>query len=290
MYLKLKSIVKTGKVLKNEDLKKHTSFKVGGLAKLFVLPNNIQELLEVLDYLKLKNIKYYILGNGTNVVFNSSGYNGVIISLKNLNDVRKYDGYVQAYSGASISKVCVIYKLHNLGGLELAYGLPGSVGAGVKMNAGAYGFEIKDVVMGVLALVNGKIDYFKPSECGFGYRKSNFSNGIILSVDLKYTNGCDEKLMQEVMEKRKTSQPLELPSAGSVFKRKDGVIVSKLIDELGLKGYRVGGAEVSTKHAGFIVNVGNATSSDILSVVNHVKSVVKDKTGLELETEIEFVD
>ena len=290
MLFALKKIIKNGKVNRNECMAKHTSFKIGGKAKYFVEPASVEELLDLLDYLKIKKKKHFILGNGTNIVFTSNRYNGVVVSLCRLNQIRKYDGYIQVFAGVSLNRLCYFFKELDLGGVEDAFGVPGSVGGAVVINAGAYNFEMKNVVLGVLAIVDGKVRYLTKEECGFGYRNSRLIGGVVISVDINYTDGCNEIRMTEVMNMRKQNQPLDLPSAGSVFKRCDGVIVSKLLDEMGYKGTSVGGAMVSEKHAGFIVNSGGATSSDVKSLILGIKDRVKREKDIELETEIEFVD
>lgn len=290
MFFKLKRIVKNGVVLKNESLKKHTSFCVGGNAKFFVKPHSVEELLQLLDYLVDKHIKYYILGNGTNVLFSDKGFDGVVVSLTGLNEIRMYDDYIQVFAGVSINRLCKFYEEYNLGGLEDAYGIPGTMGGAVVMNAGAYNFETKNWVKGVLAIVDGKVDYLSNQECEFCYRHSKLKGTIVLSVDMLFCRGCNKQRMQEVISMRKQNQPLDKPSAGSVFRRCDGVIVSKLIDQLGFKGKRVGGAMVSNKHAGFIVNDKNATCKDIKTLIQIIKQEVKAKENIDLEEEIEYVE
>lgn len=290
MLRKLRSIVKQGKVLKNEPLKNHTSFHIGGKAKYFIIPNTCEELVELILYLNEINYKYYILGNGTNVLASDNGYDGIIIKLTQLNQIRKYNNYVQVFAGVGLNQLCLFCKENNISGMEDAYGIPGTVGGAVIMNASAYNFEMSNVVAGVLALSNGKIKYFSNADCGFEYRKSVFKKDIILSVDLKLNKGeCDEKRMEYIMEMRKTFQPLNYPSAGSVFKRCDGVIVSKLLDDLGLKGRQVGGAKVSEKHAGFIINYNNATALDVKTLIKEIKSIVKEKNNIVLEEEIKYL-
>lgn len=290
MFLKLKNIVKTGNVKCYESMKKHTSFKIGGKAKYFVKPGSVHELLELLDYLCDKKIKHYVLGNGTNVVFADKGFKGVVVSMLGLNEIRKYENYVQVFAGVTLNQLCNFYKQHNLGGLEDAFGIPGSIGGAVVMNAGAYNFETKNVVLGVTAIIDGKVNYLTNQECEFAYRHSGLKNAVIISVDFKFCSGCNKERMKEIICMRKEKQPLDKPSAGSVFKRCDGIIVSKLIDDLGLKGARVGGAMVSPKHAGFIVNVGNATCSDVKELVKNIKQRVKAEHNIVIEEEIEFVE
>lgn len=288
MFFKLKKIVKNGKVLKNEPLKNHTSFRIGGKAKFVVMPSSFEELINLLMYLNQKNVKYYVLGNGTNVLASDNGFKGVVIKLTLLNQIRLYKTYLQVFCGASLSAVCLFLKQHDLGGFEDAFGIPGTIGGAVKMNASAYNFETGKLVLGVLAIVDGTVKYLNHEECGFGYRKSVFENAIILSVDFAITKGCNAKRMEEVIALRKTFQPLNLPSAGSVFKRADGVPVSKMLDELGFKGKSVGGAKVSEKHAGFIVNFNNATEHDVKKLIAEIKAEVYKTKGIILEEEIKF--
>ena len=288
MFFKLKKIVKNGKVLKNEPLKNHTSFFIGGKAKFVVMPSSFEELINLLMYLNKKNVKYYVLGNGTNVLASDNGFKGVVIKLTLLNQIRLYKTYLQVFCGASLSAVCLFLRQHDLGGFEDAFGIPGTIGGAVKMNASAYNFETGKLVLGVLAIVDGNVKYLNHDECGFGYRKSMFKNAIILSVDFAITKGCNAKRMEEVIALRKTFQPLNLPSAGSVFKRADGVPVSKMLDELGFKGKSVGGAKVSEKHAGFIVNFNNATEHDVKKLIAEIKAEVYKNKGIILEEEIKF--
>ena len=288
MFFKLKKIVKNGKVLKNEPLKNHTSFRIGGKAKFVVMPSSFEELINLLMYLNKKNVKYYVLGNGTNVLASDNGFKGVVIKLTLLNQIRLYKTYLQVFCGASLSAVCLFLRQHDLGGFEDAFGIPGTIGGAVKMNASAYNFETGKLVLGVLAIVDGTVKYLNHDECGFGYRKSMFKNAIILSVDFAITKGCNAKRMEEVIALRKTFQPLNLPSAGSVFKRADGVPVSKMLDELGFKGKSVGGAKVSEKHAGFIVNFNNATEHDVKKLIAEIKAEVYKTKGIILEEEIKF--
>lgn len=288
MFFKLKKIVKNGKVLKNEPLKNHTSFRIGGKVKFVVMPSSFEELINLLMYLNKKNVKYYVLGNGTNVLASDNGFKGVVIKLTLLNQIRLYKTYLQVFCGASLSAVCLFLRQHDLGGFEDAFGIPGTIGGAVKMNASAYNFETGKLVLGVLAIIDGTVKYLNHDECGFGYRKSMFKNAIILSVDFAITKGCNAKRMEEVIALRKTFQPLNLPSAGSVFKRADGVPVSKMLDELGFKGKSVGGAKVSEKHAGFIVNFNNATEHDVKKLIAEIKAEVYKTKGIILEEEIKF--
>lgn len=289
MLKKLKKIIKKGKILINEPLKNHTTFHIGGNASFLVMPNDFLELKNLIEFLKNNNIQYYVLGNGSNVLASDDGFNGVVIKLTKLNEIRLYEDCLQVFCGANLNSVCLFLKQHNLGGFEDAFGIPGTVGGAVVMNASAYNFEISKVVKGVLILKDNKFDYLNNEQCGFGYRKSNFENAIVLSVDFKIFNGCESERMDYVFNMRKTFQPLNFPSAGSVFKRVNGVVVSKLLDQMGFKGKKCGGAMVSEKHAGFIVNVGDATATDVKNLIISIKNEVKDKQGIELEEEIKFL-
>lgn len=291
MFFKLKSIVKNGKVLKNKSLKNYTSFKIGGKAKYIVEPSSFTELIELINYLNKQKIKHFVLGNGTNVLASDNGFNGVIISTKGLNTIRMFSDVVQVFAGANLNTVCKFYLDNNMGGFESAFGIPGTVGGAVKMNASAYDFETSKMVLGVFALTNGKVEYYNNLQCEFSYRNSVFKNSVILMVEFKKGNtGCDKCKMNYVMQTRKSLQPLNLPSAGSVFKREQGVAVSKIIDELGLKGLTVGGAKVSEKHAGFIVNFNNATAKDVKELIKIIKAEVLKLRGIELTEEINFIE
>ena len=291
MFFKLKSIVKNGKVLRNKLLKNYTSFKIGGKAKYVVEPSSFTELIELINYLIKQKISYFVLGNGTNVLASDKGFNGVIIITKGLNKIRMFSDVVQVFAGASLNAVCKFYLDNNLSGFESAFGIPGTVGGAVKMNASAYDFETSKMVVGVFAITNGKVKYYNNFECGFSYRDSVFKDSIILMAEFKRDKvGCDKCKMNYVMQTRKSLQPLNLPSAGSVFKREQGFAVSKMIDELGLKGLTVGGAKVSEKHAGFIVNFNNATAQDVLSLIKIIKSEVLKRKGVELKEEINFIE
>lgn len=294
-YKQLKDIIKQGQIKPQESLSLHTSFKIGGEADFLVLPKTLEEFVRLALFLKKQNIPYYVLGNGTNVLASDNGFRGVIIKTTNYKGITKNDLVLEVLAGTSLSRVGAFAQIEGLKGLEEGAGIPGTIGGAVIMNASAYGFETKNVVLGVLALVEGKIKYFTNEECEFTYRNSvfkNYENCIILRVDLVLSAGNAEELKQtreEILLKRKTNQPLNWPSAGSVFKRLDGVIISKLIDEEGLKGYTINGAQVSEKHAGFIVNIGDATAKDVKELINYIKAYMKKKHNLELQEEIKYL-
>lgn len=294
-YKQLKDIIKQGQIKPQESLSLHTSFKIGGEADFLVLPKTLEEFVRLALFLKKQNIPYYVLGNGTNVLASDNGFRGVIIKTTNYKGITKNDLVLEVLTGTSLSRVGAFAQIEGLKGLEEGAGIPGTIGGAVIMNASAYGFETKNVVLGVLALVEGKIKYFTNEECEFTYRNSvfkNYENCIILRVDLVLSAGNAEELKQtreEILLKRKTNQPLNWPSAGSVFKRLDGVIISKLIDEEGLKGYTINGAQVSEKHGGFIVNIGDATAKDVKELINYIKAYMKKKHNLELQEEIKYL-
>ncbi len=289
----LKKIVH-GNLETDVSLKNHTSFRIGGNAKVVLFPTEITEIIESVVYLNKHKIKYYVFGLGTNMLVTDGDIDYVIIKLgRNFNHITVDENKIIAYSGASINAVCMNALNHSLIGLEDAFGIPGTIGGAVIMNASAYTFETKNVVKQVVALINNKIEIIK--DFGFEYRHSKFQemeNVIILQVELELSGGIYEDIknrMNEVLSLRKTNQPLNFPSAGSVFKRKDDLIVSLEIDRLGLKGLRIGGAQISEKHAGFIVNCGNAKCVDVLNLVDLIKQKFKEKHNVELDLEIKYL-
>ncbi len=282
-----------GEVSLNVSLKEYTSFKIGGSAELFVVPNNLMELIHVLTILKENNISYFLLGAGSNLLISDKGIKGAVIKLGDGFDyAHAKDDYILAGAGVSLAKLASCAKDAELSGLEFASGIPGSLGGALYMNAGAYGGEMKDVVTEVSYIdSDALVKTISCSECDFGYRKSIFSSGdkIIISAKFILKKGArDEilKTMRELNAKRKEKQPLEYPSAGSTFKRPEGHFAGALIEEAGLKGYAIGGAQVSEKHAGFIINTGDATASDVCELIEYVKKTVYEKFNVELEPEV----
>ena len=291
----LEKIINKKNVFKNESMSKHTSFKVGGNADYFVKVETVEELKNLLKYVKDNNVPLTILGNGTNVLVKDGGIRGIVcnIELSNYSIDRKEDGvYITVESGVALPRLANIALNESLTGLEYLSGIPGTVGGAVYMNAGAFGNEMKDVVVSSKYMDrSGNIYEIELEDHKFEYRKSVFSgtDNIILETTIKLQPGNQDDIklkMKENLDKRVEKQPLEYPSAGSTFKRKENIIVSKVIDECGLKGYQVGGAAISTKHAGFIINVGGATASDILAVVEHTKEVVKEKCDIDIDLEM----
>ena len=291
----LLNIVQKDRILKDEPMKKHTSFKVGGLADYFLIIENEKELKQVLKLSKQNNIPLQLVGNGTNLLVTDKGIRGIVIKLNMQNyKIERTKDYalIIVEAGFPLCKLANIALKEELGSLEFLSGIPGTIGGAIRMNAGAYGKEMKDLVVKTKYLdENGKIQKINLEDHNFSYRSSRFSNenSIILETTLKVPYDTKENIQKKITEyskSRKENQPLEYPSAGSTFKRKEGIITAKLIDECGLKGYSIGDAEVTSKHAGFIVNKGNATAKDILDLIDYVKKVVYDKTQEKIELEV----
>ncbi len=286
----------SAKVLFDEALSKHTSFKIGGICPCFVSINSVDFLQEIMSYIKANSLPYYIIGKGTNLLVSDDRIERIFLYIgEDFANVCIDNDIITAQSGASLSQVCKKACENSLGGLEFAYGIPGKVGGGVYMNAGAYGGELKDVIISVDALDdNGNVVTFDKDKLEFEYRKSIFMKNsfVILSAKMKLCFASKEDIqakMSELMAKRKDKQPLDKASAGSTFKRPAGSYAGMLIEQSGLKGYRVGDAMVSDKHCGFVVNVGNATFKDVMDVITHVQEEVKAQTGYFLECEPEVV-
>jgi len=284
-----------GEVTLSYPLAPHTSFKIGGEADLFVCPRNLMELLIVLDILKEHNVPYFLLGAGSNLLISDKGIRGAVIKLGDGFDYAHAKGdYILAGAGVSLAKLSAEAKNAELTGLEFASGIPGSLGGAIFMNAGAYGGEMKDVIDEVSFIdEDGTVKTISKNECDFGYRKSIFSDGrkIILSAKITLKHGDKEeisKTMRELNKKRKDKQPLEYPSAGSTFRRPEGHFAGALIEAAGLKGKAIGDAQVSEKHAGFIINKGSASAKDVLDLISHVQDVVFEKSGVTLEPEVKI--
>lgn len=284
-------IVKT-----NETMKAHTSFKVGGIADYFIVPQNLEQLKLAINTCTHNNIDYYIIGNGSNILVSDNGYRGAIIQIfKNMNSFCVKDNTIEAYSGILLSKLSNIALENNLTGFEFATGIPGTLGGAVTMNAGAYGGEIKQVIASSLVMDNrGNMFTLTRDELELGYRTSKVSkeNLIVISAKLCFEVGEYETIKEYIYKlnvQRKEKQPLEFPSAGSTFKRPEGYFAGKLIMDSGLKGFCIGDAQISEKHCGFIVNKGNATSQNIFDLIKYVQKIVDEKFGVKLEPEIKFI-
>lgn len=291
----LQEILNRKNVLKDEPMSNHTSFKIGGNAEYFLKIDTIEKLKKVLNIAKKNNIKVTIVGNGTNLLVKEEGIKGFVIKLElkdfkiknNLNDV-----YITVEAGMPVSTLSNIAVKEEITGMEFLAGIPGTIGGALRMNAGAYGFEMKDIVTKTRYMTyDGKIKVLDAKDHKFSYRNSIFSqmNVIILDTTLKLKKGNLNEIkskVEENMKNRQEHQPLDFPNAGSIFKRKDNYITAKLIDECGLKGYSIGDAEVSKKHAGFIINKGNATSKDVIQLIDYIRKKVKEKYNIDIETEI----
>lgn len=291
----LEQIVDKKNILKNEPMSKHTSFRIGGNADYFLIINSIDELKNVLYFAKTNNIQTTIIGNGTNLLVTEAGIRGIVLKL-NLRDFKiKKEGndvLITVQSGLSLASLANIALKEELEGLEFVSGIPGTIGGAIRMNAGAYGKEMKDIVVKTRYITyDGKIKTLNLSDHKFKYRNSVFSElkGIIIDTTIKTKKGNKEEIgakIKEYSESRKKNQPLEYPNAGSTFKRIEGIPTAKLIDECGLKGFSIGDAEISNKHAGFIVNKGKATATDVLQLVDYIKKAVKEKFDENIELEI----
>ena len=281
-------------ILLNEPMAKHTSFKIGGPAEVMAFPKNCGELAEILKQSALLDIKPIILGAGTNVLAPDKGMDGLVICLKDCMDgMERLEGdRVYITAGVTMARAAVFAAGQNLGGMEFAHGIPGTVGGGVYMNAGAYGGEIKDICESVdVMYLDGTLVTVPAEQMQFSYRHSRLEDepAIVVGAVFKLTPKPEAEVreqMQELLKKRKASQPLELPSAGSAFKRPVGGYAAALIDQAGLKGYQVGGAAISEKHAGFAVNLGGATAQDVVNLLKQVAEIVYEKSGIQLEPEV----
>lgn len=296
LYQWLNKYVDEDRILLNEPMSKHTTFRVGGDAKALVKISKKEELISLIPFLNEENEPYFIKGNGSNILVGDKGYNGIILELSSdFNEIEYKDGVIRAEAGALMSSIAKAALDNSLTGFEFASGIPGTIGGGVVMNAGAYGGELKDVVTKVTVMdPKGEILSLNNDNMQFGYRTSAIKTRpfIVLEVELKLENGNQnaiEEKMNELNSQRRLKQPLEFPSAGSTFKRPEGYYAGKLIMDAGLRGYTIGGAQVSEKHCGFVVNKSNATAADIYEVIVEVKERVKKKFNVNLEPEIIFL-
>lgn len=286
--------IKKENILLDEPMNKHVSFKTGGNADIFIKAYSVEEIKSVLRISKENNIPLFVLGNGTNLLVKDEGFRGIILQIK-LEDINIDGTKVIVQSGVKNAVLSKKLLDNSLTGFEFAAGIPGTMGGAIKMNAGAYGSQMQDIVEEVTYLdYEGNIHTISNSDCEFEYRHSKFFNekGIILQAKLYLEKGNKEEIQDKINElakQRKEKQPLEYPNAGSTFKRGEGYITAKLIDECGLKGYCIGGAEVSKKHAGFIINKNKATSKNILDLIEYVKTKVKEQTGEDIKLEIEVI-
>ena len=286
------------KILKNEPMSRHTTFRVGGPCDALIEVESEDEILKSVKYLKENDIPYYIIGNGSNLLVRDEGISGVVVEISSgLSKIKRIDeNTFEAGAGIKLSRLAAYALENELTGLEFASGIPGTLGGAVFMNAGAYNGEISQVVENTryYDVFKEKIVILEQNEHNFGYRSSIFqkNSGIILGNRIKLKKGNRELIrsrMEELALKRRTVQPLEYPSAGSTFKRPEGYFAGKLIEEAGLRGYKIGGAQVSEKHCGFIINRGDASAADILGLIEYVKLKVYENSGVLLEEEVRIL-
>lgn len=292
---RLAAICTRGKILINEPMKNHTTFKVGGPADYFVMPATLSELKRLIQFAKGENLPLTVIGNGSNLLVLDKGIRGMVICTTEMKEITVDGQEISASCGVSLALLSAKARECGLTGLEFASGIPGTVGGGIVMNAGAYGGSLSDCAVETLCLdMNGELRVFRGEEQKFGYRESAFTKGDLIVVQSKFDlhKGIAEEiseLMSELNARRRDKQPLEMPSAGSTFKRPEGHFAGKLIEDANLKGFRIGGASVSEKHAGFIINDRNGTADDILAVIRHCREVVLEKFGVTLETEVKII-
>ena len=282
--------------LEQEPLSRHTTFRIGGPAAVFCLPETPAQLLRTAELCREYGVRTYLLGNGSNTLFADEGFDGAVICTVDLRTPITVTGTtVSAAAGASLAAVCREAQKAGLTGLEFAYGIPGTVGGAVYMNAGAYGGELKQVLSRVTFLDSDlHLETLPVEELALGYRTSRFvtDGGCILEASFQLPPGDPQAIearMQELMARRREKQPLEMPSAGSTFKRPEGAFAGQLIEQSGLRGFAVGGAAVSTKHCGFVVNTGGATCADVIQLTDEIQKIVEEKTGYHLSREIRVV-
>lgn len=283
-------------VLTDEPMKQHTTFKIGGPADYFLVPETGEEVGEIIKICRKTDTPYFILGNGSNLLVGDGGYRGAVIQVyRNMSAVTVEGTTITAQAGALLSAVAAAAKNASLTGFEFAGGIPGTVGGAAVMNAGAYGGEMKDVLVEVTVMdAEGKIFAISAEKLELGYRTSVIKKAgyIVLEAKIRLKEGDQEAIrerMKELTIQRTTKQPLEYPSAGSTFKRPEGYFAGKLIDDAGLRGYRVGGAMVSEKHCGFVINYDNATATDVINLMKDVQAKVKEKFGVQLEPEVRII-
>lgn len=298
IYEHLREKIPQSNIHMQEPMNKHTSFKIGGVADIFVKVSTIENLREIIEFAKEKQVPVTIMGNGSNLLVKDKGIRGITIQM-DIQDMQIKEEadkvLVKVGSGVKLGMLAAKLQKNGIAGLEFASGIPGTIGGGIRMNAGAYGKEFKEIVVDTTCMrEDGSTIILQNEDIDFSYRHSRFvqSHDIILEATLILEKGEPEAIKAKMMEysqKRKEKQPIDMPSAGSTFKRGTNYISAQLIDQAGLKGYQVGGAMVSTKHAGFVVNTGNATAEDVLQLVDDVIKTVYEKFGKVLELEVEIV-
>ena len=284
------------RVLVDEPMKRHTTFRIGGPADFFLLPSTVDEVRGILEICREEELPYFILGNGSNLLVSDKGYRGVIIQLyRNFSNISVEGNEICASSGALLSQIAAAARNASLTGFEFAGGIPGTLGGAVFMNAGAYGGELKDVLKEAVVMTEqGEILTLPVEKLDMGYRTSRIKKAgyLVLEARLVLEQGDMDKIRdttKDLTEKRVSKQPLEYPSAGSTFKRPEGYFAGKLIMDAGLRGYQVGDAQVSEKHCGFVINKGNATAADVLTLIENVREKVQEQFGVTLEPEVKVL-
>ena len=284
------------RVLVDEPMKRHTTFRIGGPADFFLLPSTVDEVRGILEICREEELPYFILGNGSNLLVSDKGYRGVIIQLyRNFSNISVEGNEICASSGALLSQIAAAARNASLTGFEFAGGIPGTLGGAVFMNAGAYGGELKDVLKEAVVMTEqGEILTLPVEKLDMGYRTSRIKKAsyLVLEARLVLEQGDMDKIRditKDLTEKRVSKQPLEYPSAGSTFKRPEGYFAGKLIMDAGLRGYQVGDAQVSEKHCGFVINKGNATAADVFTLIENVREKVQEQFGVTLEPEVKFL-
>lgn len=294
------TVIPQDRIKYNEEMKNYTTFRIGGKADCLITPENEKEFVDTINYLREKQQKYYIIGNGSNLLVDDEGYHGCVIRLKEWKDSLQFDEEksgmsVTAAAGVRLSKIAMRLAEYSMTGFEFAAGIPGTLGGAIVMNAGAYGGEMKDCVKNIRILdLEGNIREISGEEAEFSYRTSGIMQRgeLVLGARMYFEKGNKASILERIEElsgRRKEKQPLEYPSAGSTFKRPEGYFAGKLIMDAGMRGYRIGDAAVSDKHCGFVVNLGAATSADVLKVMDDVAKKVYEQFGVELEPEIKYL-
>ena len=299
---RFQEILEDNRILEAELMSRHTTFRIGGPADFFLVPENADEIRRIIAVCKEKNVcrkenvPYYIVGNGSNLLVSDKGYQGVVVQLyRNFGQIRVEDSRIYAQAGALLSGIAAAAREASLTGFEFAGGIPGTLGGGVAMNAGAYGGEIKDCIVSAKVLTKeGERVVLKKEDLQLSYRNSVIlqKGYLVLEATFSFEKGNPAEIQEEIKElnkRRREKQPLEYPSAGSTFKRPEGYFAGKLIEDAGLRGYRVGDAQVSEKHCGFVVNRGEATAKDVAQLISDVQNRVMDEFGVKLEPEVRMI-
>ena len=296
MKNRFETILGQDRILMEEPMKKHTTFRLGGPADFFLCPSDVNQIPEIIHICREEGIPWFVLGNGSNLLVSDQGYRGVVIQIyKNMNQITVEGTRIYAQAGALLSAVSKKAMEAGLTGMEFASGIPGTLGGAAVMNAGAYGGEMKDILVSVTVLTDeGEQKVLKAEELNLGYRTSIIKErgDIVLDGVLQLQAGNRDAIktrMEELKVQRVTKQPLEYPSAGSTFKRPEGYFAGKLIEDAGLRGYRVGGAQVSEKHCGFVINTGDAKTSDVVQLIHNVQNIIWNKFKVKLEPEVKFL-